>query len=334
MSLLEIGQTLKTERKRQKLSLEDVYSATKIGLDILMAIEEAESDKLPHHVYTRGFIRNYADYLGLSGEELVRAFDEAMQEDDGAGPHGEARSGDGKRSGRSRRDRPRTWPSVVLILILLLVLVGLVNFFFLSSPEERTEQGPAPSVAENATRAENAIRAENASRAEIATRAENASRKETMRGEAPSGEANASRAEGAPQEQADGESSGDEDRATDAESEQSSPSSPVSDEAEVTAPSADAEQGGEGNRTSRENATAQLPSHELRIVASEACWISVKVDDSVSDFYLEPGEERTIAFRGTGTFLLGNAGGVTLYLDGEEYSIEAESGEVREVTLP
>ena len=318
MSLLEIGQTLKTERKRQKLSLEDVYSATKIGLDILMAIEEAESDKLPHHVYTRGFIRNYANYLGLSGEELVRAFDEAMQEDDGAGPHGEARSGEGKRSGRSRRDRPRTWPSVVLILILILVLVGLVNFFFLSPPGDRAKRGSQPSAAENATRAGNATQ------------------KGTPSEDAPSGEANASSGEPASPEQAEaeGEGSGAEERVTEKESEQTSPPSPASAEAEATAPSAEAEQGVEGNRTSRENATGRAPSHELRIVASEACWLSVDVEDGVGDFYLEPGEERTISFRGTGTFLLGNAGGVTLYLDGEEYSIEAESGEVREVTLP
>ncbi len=328
MSLLEIGQTLKTERKRQKLSLEDVYSATKIGLDILMAIEEAESDKLPHHVYTRGFIRNYADYLGLSGEELVRAFDEAMQEDDGAGPHGEARSGEGKRSGRSRRDRPRTWPSVVLILILILVLVGLVNFFFLSPPGDRAKRGSQPSAAENATRAGNGTPAENA------TRAGNATQKGTPSEDAPSGEANASRGEPASPEQAEGEGSGAEERVTETESEQTSPPSPASEEAEATAPSAEAEQEVEGNRTSRENATDRVPSHELRIVASEACWLSVDVEDGVGDFYLEPGEERTISFRGTGTFLLGNAGGVTLYLDGEEYSIEAESGEVREVTLP
>ncbi|MEF8889139.1 MAG: helix-turn-helix domain-containing protein, partial [Desulfohalobiaceae bacterium] len=93
MSLMDIGQTLKKERKRQQLSLEDVYATTKIGMDILRGIEEADLDQMPHLVYARGFIRNYADFLGLSGEDMVQAFDEAMEEEAGQASHRERGSG-------------------------------------------------------------------------------------------------------------------------------------------------------------------------------------------------------------------------------------------------
>ncbi|MCF8085503.1 MAG: DUF4115 domain-containing protein [Desulfohalobiaceae bacterium] len=324
MTLLEIGQTLKTERKRQQLSLEDVYSATKIGLDILKAIEEAESDQLPYHVYARGFIRNYAEFLGISGEEMVQAFDRAVQEDAWASSRMEAPSGD--QAGSSRRGRPRTWRSVVLILILLLVLAGLVYFFLLSPAweQERTKQGTAPSAAENASRVEK-------TQEDTPDREANASREETVSRDSAGAEENGSEERA---EEEESEQPAEEDSDQPGEEEGSEQRIPATEEAVEPAPSVEAGRETEGNRTSRQNATGQLPRHELRIVASEACWISVDVDDDVGDFYLEPGEERTISFRGTGTFLLGNAGGVTLYLDGEERPVQAESGEVREMTLP
>ena len=313
MSLMDIGQTLKKERKRQQLSLEDVYATTKIGMDILRAIEEADLDQMPHLVYARGFIRNYANFLGLSGEDMVQAFDEALEEEMAQASHRERgpglrRSAEKKGGGKSGNKL-----SVGLVLVLVLVLAGLVYYFFLSPPAKQPESRTAPTVAQNASgEQEQEQEQEEISASEEA----NASTTEEAAGK------NRSTA-------ADAEVSGEDESADEIGG---------SSQAEWNAtriPLSGAEQDSEDNRsTEANNATVQLASHELRIVASEACWVNVDVEDGVRDFYLDPGKERTIQFRGAGTFILGNAGGVTLYLDGEEYPVQAESGEVREITLP
>ncbi len=312
MSLMDIGQTLKKERKRQQLSLEDVYATTKIGMDILQAIEEADLDQMPHLVYARGFIRNYSNFLGLSGEDMVQAFDEAVEEETAQASHRERGPGLRRSAEKKGGKKSGNKLSVGLVLVLVLVLAGLVYSFFLSPPAEQPQTNKQ-AVAENASGEQE----QEQEQEEIGTSEEaNASTSEEAAG------TNRSTA-------AEAEVNGEDESADEIEG------SAQVDRNATRIPLSEAEQDSEDNRsTEANNATVQLASHELRIVASEACWINVDVEDGVRDFYLEPGKERTIQFRGAGTFILGNAGGVTLYLDGEEYPVQAESGEVREITLP
>ena len=69
-----IGDTLKKEREKQKLSVKDVEQATSIRSVYIDALEKGEYDKLPGEVYAKGFIKNYGNFLELNGEELVRQF--------------------------------------------------------------------------------------------------------------------------------------------------------------------------------------------------------------------------------------------------------------------
>lgn len=69
-----IGDTLRREREKQKFSLKDVEQGTSIRSVYIDAIEKGEYDKLPGEVYAKGFIKNYANFLNLNGEELVRQF--------------------------------------------------------------------------------------------------------------------------------------------------------------------------------------------------------------------------------------------------------------------
>lgn len=66
-----IGVTLREARNRRKVDLSEVEAAIKIRVRYLQAIENEEWDALPGGPYTRGFIRTYANYLGLDGERLV-----------------------------------------------------------------------------------------------------------------------------------------------------------------------------------------------------------------------------------------------------------------------
>ena len=69
-----LGTTLRQERERQKLSVNDIEQGTSIRAFYIEAIENGEYDKLPGEVYTRGFIKNYANFLGLEGDAFARQF--------------------------------------------------------------------------------------------------------------------------------------------------------------------------------------------------------------------------------------------------------------------
>lgn len=71
MDLREIGTMLREERERQGLSLDTVSDKTKISRSCLAAIEEGNDNLLPHPVYAKGFIKNYARLLGVDHEEFT-----------------------------------------------------------------------------------------------------------------------------------------------------------------------------------------------------------------------------------------------------------------------
>ena len=67
----DIGSQLRAAREAQGLSLEQVYKATRIKAVYIEAIEANRIDELPGLVQARGFVRSYANYLGLDGETLA-----------------------------------------------------------------------------------------------------------------------------------------------------------------------------------------------------------------------------------------------------------------------
>ena len=69
-----IGTTLREARNRRGIDLAEVEAAIKIRARYLRAMENEEWGALPGGVYTRGFIRTYAGYLGLDGERLAEDF--------------------------------------------------------------------------------------------------------------------------------------------------------------------------------------------------------------------------------------------------------------------
>lgn len=69
-----VGYTLRQERERQELSIEDIEQGTSIRATYIEAIENGEYDKLPGTVYTKGFIKNYAKFLGMDADSVVKEF--------------------------------------------------------------------------------------------------------------------------------------------------------------------------------------------------------------------------------------------------------------------
>lgn len=68
----EIGDTFKKRRKELNLSLKEVENGTSIRMSYLQAIEEGEMNKLISPVYAQGFVKQYANFLGVDGESIIR----------------------------------------------------------------------------------------------------------------------------------------------------------------------------------------------------------------------------------------------------------------------
>lgn len=67
----ELGELLREAREARGLTISDVQEATKIRGRYLEAIERGEFEALPGEVYVKGFLRSYAEAVGLSGDEIV-----------------------------------------------------------------------------------------------------------------------------------------------------------------------------------------------------------------------------------------------------------------------
>ena len=80
--LASFGEELRREREIRGISLKEIADATKISKRFLEAIERNDHRTLPAPVFTRGFVREYARYLGLSCEEMVNRYNFAAAGDD------------------------------------------------------------------------------------------------------------------------------------------------------------------------------------------------------------------------------------------------------------
>jgi transcriptional regulator with XRE-family HTH domain len=72
--LENLGSFLKEKRKAKGLSLEQVSEELRIKLSFLEALEEEKDELLPAPLYKKIFLKAYADYLGLSFEEILNKF--------------------------------------------------------------------------------------------------------------------------------------------------------------------------------------------------------------------------------------------------------------------
>jgi cytoskeleton protein RodZ len=145
---LPVGEYLRSVRESRGIQLEEASQVTKIGKNYLIAIEEGQFDKLPNAAYIKGFLRLYAGFLSLSGDQIVQRYEQSIPD---ARPQAEARP-EPERPRVEIMERARLgghgrW--VVPVLLLGLVILAAL---FLSDGEEKrnrptSKPAPAPAVA-------------------------------------------------------------------------------------------------------------------------------------------------------------------------------------------
>ncbi len=133
--MFEIGSSLREARERQGRNYSDLENKTKIRTRYLKALEEERFDLLPATAYVRGFIRVYADELGLEGQLYVDEFNSRFSGTEDAGAPFRRR----ERPARAPAQRSRRVASsaVAVALATIVILLALSFAAFRSNPEDQ-----------------------------------------------------------------------------------------------------------------------------------------------------------------------------------------------------
>ena len=127
--MFEIGNSLREARLRQGFELPRVEADTKIRAKYLRALEEERFEVLPGETYVKGFLRTYAEYLGLDGQLYVDEYNSRFAREEEFPVQSPA----------ARRPRPRRVESnfvvVALAGIVAVTILVVVAWKFGSSGE-------------------------------------------------------------------------------------------------------------------------------------------------------------------------------------------------------
>ena len=123
--MFEIGNSLREARLRQGLEFPEIEQATKIRGKYLRALEEESFDTLPAQTYVKGFLRSYADYLGLDGQLYVDEFNSRYV-------RGELEEEEEQRPYKPRVATPSRGSAIQskAVLLTLAIIAGLTIFVF------------------------------------------------------------------------------------------------------------------------------------------------------------------------------------------------------------
>ena len=317
MELHEIGQLLRETREKKGLSLHDVHDKLKLSVHVLEAMEKGEESNLPHPVYTRGFLQEYAKFLELDWEELTAALDRLYQ------PEQEMEEPVEIPSTLKMASKPSIFSLFlkgVGAILLLALVIGLVWFlitpFFAENPKDSVPE-PEAKVAENATSGHSADTEDKELQA--AFQGQNASEVPETTEEKDSKVS----AEQTPVEEPAANSTGQGDDLKEVGvSKETEALDSNGSQAEST-PSA----------TLATSFSEDDASRLMQVTASEDCWVMAEQDGETREYYLRPGDTVKLSFDETLRLRLGNSGGVSLILDGREYPFDGEENEVRTITV-
>ena len=155
--MFEIGNSLREARVRRGVDFAQAELATKIRGKYLRALEEEQFALLPAQTYVKGFLRTYAEYLGLDGQLYVDEFNSRFV----PGEDDEPRR---RRTSRERSNRRLETMIVAAVLAVIAVVTVIVIGAWTSSgthtiapppsakPKRVAKAAPAPSLAISAVK--------------------------------------------------------------------------------------------------------------------------------------------------------------------------------------
>ncbi len=119
-----LGEFLRRERELRHISLDDVAERTKISRRYLEAIEEEQFDRLPGETFIRGFIRSYAQSVGLDPADTLLIYSQSRMVHEAPS----LRTARTPPVRRAWNERSWLWLFMVGVVIIAGVLVSVLGF--------------------------------------------------------------------------------------------------------------------------------------------------------------------------------------------------------------
>jgi Helix-turn-helix domain/RodZ C-terminal domain len=139
--MFDIGSSLREARLRQELEFAELEERTKIRPKYLRALEDERFDILPAPTYVRGFLRSYAEALGLDGQPFVDEYNSRFTVGEDDAPL-RARRAPAPRRERGPRESRMAVAALVAIAIATALVIAAWKF---GGPEGEKVPGLAPS---------------------------------------------------------------------------------------------------------------------------------------------------------------------------------------------
>lgn len=296
MDLKDFGRQFKEERVRQGLDLLDVVEKTKISRISLEAIEEGNARALPHPVYAKGFVKNYARFLGMDADKMGNLMAQIHGSDDMPESDEQIALANARKLPAVKPGFSRHLVFFIAGLVVVLLLAGAWVFrstiqdtlgFFFKIQEESVQAVPQ-------------VHPEMPQEAAQLPGVPSGAVDDSMPGDPGTGAEEMSQVDG---------------QAIEAQS----PASEGSAYEDVPPPTVE----------------VSAHKRTLEVRAFQNCWLAVQIDEGRErEAYLRPGERFSLEFAKSLDLKLGNAGGVELFLDGRPWPLHARPGEVRIIRLP
>ena len=140
-----LGEYLKRERELRQISLEEVAEGTKIAIYRLRAMEAGRWNELPAEVFVKGFIKSYAEFIGLVPEDVILRYQEIRAADESPDKPTEPAYKPlfNYVNKVSLFNRDLISAAAALFLILLLLILAIC-FFWPSDEKHETDQNLTP----------------------------------------------------------------------------------------------------------------------------------------------------------------------------------------------
>jgi cytoskeleton protein RodZ len=296
-----IGETLRRERIRRSLDLDEISRELKISSRFLEAIEEERFDRLPAGVFAKSFVRQYGTLLGLDGDELAAELQQVLApvppvdtNSPGVPPIPEIHVPRVEQwetvSDRRSRDWSSALPAAALVVVVMLVCSGVYAFWQRARHPMTTVAQTTPPIAS---------------------------------------------AQPAPQVQAPTPPQATEPPKPEVQP-QTEPGAPINPEPATVAQTPKPAPAPEQATPNNEAARVANPNAPVRVqlTADEPVWVLARADGKyIFSGTLDANQTRSVEGNEAVTLRLGNAGGVHITLNGKPIESVGPKGQVREIQL-
>jgi len=127
---VSLGGLLKRSREEHQIELDEVFRATRIPRHTLEALENDRWDELPSQVFVKGFLKTYAEFLGLDRQTVIELYERVS-------------SIKGAKADLMKQVRPRGKGWILKVILPLVALALIATIIFLRRDDISVEDKPS-----------------------------------------------------------------------------------------------------------------------------------------------------------------------------------------------